>query len=112
MRHTPVLLTALFAFLVFAVSPARAETAEHKISLKNHVFNPAEITIKADEKVKLIVTNEDKETAEFESHDLHREKVIPAGATASITVGPLKAGEYKFVDEFHEETAKGVIIVK
>jgi len=27
-------------------------------------------------------------------------------------VGPLKAGEYQFVGEFNEKTAKGVIVAK
>jgi hypothetical protein len=29
-----------------------------------------------------------------------------------VFVGPLKPGEYKFVGEFNEKTAKGVIVAK
>jgi hypothetical protein len=40
------------------------------------------------------------------------EKVIPGNSKATIYVGPLKAGEYKFVGEFNDKTAKGVIVAK
>ncbi len=56
--------------------------------------------------------NQDKTPEEFESGDLKREKVVKAGQEIRITVGPLKAGEYKFVGEYHEDTAKGVLVAK
>ena len=31
---------------------------------------------------------------------------------AAILIGPLKAGRYEFVGEFHEATAKGVVIAE
>jgi len=63
-------------------------------------------------KVKLIVENKDSTPEEFESKQLNREKVIPGKTTATIFIGPLKPGEYKFVGEFNEKTAKGVIVAK
>jgi hypothetical protein len=59
-----------------------------------------------------VVENRDSTPEEFESHSLKREKVIPGKSSATILIGPLKAGEYKFVGEFHEATAKGVIVAK
>ena len=38
--------------------------------------------------------------------------VIPGKSKATIFVGPLKAGEYTFVGEFNEKTAKGVIVAR
>ena len=66
----------------------------------------------AGKKVKLIVKNEDATPEEFESKKLKREKVIPGKSQATIFVGPLKAGEYPFVGEFHEDTASGKLLVK
>ena len=63
-------------------------------------------------KVRLLVKNLDATPEEFESHDLKREKVIPGKSEATIIIGPLKPGTYKFVGEFHESTAKGSIIAK
>ncbi|MCM8598918.1 MAG: cupredoxin domain-containing protein, partial [Candidatus Accumulibacter sp.] len=33
-------------------------------------------------------------------------------ASATIVIGPLKPGSYPFYGEFHEATAKGVIIAE
>lgn len=85
---------------------------EVEILIKNHRFEPAEISIPAGTKVKLKVVNSDATPEEFESYKLHREKIIPGNSSAVIFVGPLDAGEYEFFGEFHEDTAKGKLIVK
>ena len=96
----------------FSASPAMAELPVFEIIIKDHKFQPAEVTIPADTKVKLLVKNQDATPEEFESHDFNREKVIKGGAEAPILVGPLKAGTYKFFGEFNPETAQGVLIAK
>lgn len=103
---TPAILSACFVF----AAPALAE--DYVLTIKDHKFTPDTLTIPAETKVKLTVKNQDKTPAEFESHDFKREKVIAGGTEASFTVGPFKAGEYHFFDEFHEDTAKGKIIAK
>lgn len=102
----------LFAPLLLAtVFPVMAlDTID--VSIKDHKFNPAEITIPAGVKVKLKVKNEDATAEEFESHSLHREKIIAGTSSAVIFVGPLKPGSYEFFGEFHPKTAKGRIIAK
>ncbi len=105
----------LFAFLTLsAVSSgaADAKIEEFNLVIKDHVFTPSELIIPADKKVKIIVDNQDATPEEFESHDLHREKIIPGGKKGIILVGPLKPGEYKFFGEFNEKTAQGVIKVQ
>ena len=47
---------------------------------------------------------------EFESHSLHREKIIPGGAERSISIGPLEPGSYEFFGEFNPRTAQGRVI--
>lgn len=96
----------------FSASPAMAELPVFEIIIKDHKFQPAEVTIPADTKVKLLVKNQDPTPEEFESHDFNREKVIKGGAEAPILVGPLKPGAYKFFGEFNPETAQGVLVVK
>ena len=85
---------------------------EFKLVIENHKFTPETLTVPVGVKIKLVVENKDATPEEFESHALNREKVIPGKSTATIFVGPLKAGEYKFVGEFNEKTAKGVIVAK
>jgi plastocyanin domain-containing protein len=85
---------------------------EFNVAIEGHKFSPDRIEVPAGQKVKLIVDNKDATPEEFESPTLKIEKVIPGKSKATILVGPLKAGEYKFVGEFNEKTAKGVIVAK
>lgn len=104
-----LLASALFAVSAVAVA---AETPQIELIIKDHKFHPAEITIPANTKVKLLVKNQDPTPEEFESHSLNREKVIPGNSQAVIFVGPLPAGEHKFFGEFNEATAQGKLIIK
>lgn len=108
------LLRCVALTLAMAVIPvgASAQQNEFTIVIKNHRFEPAEVTVPAGKKVKLIVHNQDPTPEEFESHSLKREKIINGGAKATIMIGPLKPGTYEFFGEFHESTAKGKIIAK
>lgn len=82
------------------------------LTIKDHKFQPEELQVPAGKKIKLVVKNLDPTPEEFESHDLKREKVIPANSEATLAIGPLKPGVYKFVGEFNEKTAKGRIVAK
>ena len=106
---------ALFvaAALASTALPACAGEIETvNLTISQHRFQPAEITIRANTKVKLLIENRDSTAEEFESHSLNREKVIPGNKTASVFIGPLDPGKYEFFGEFHASTAKGVVIVK
>ena len=98
--------------LMFSAAALAGETPEYVLTIKNHQFQPAEITVPAGVKVKLLVDNQDATPEEFESHELNREKVIPGNSQAKIFVGPLEPGVYPFFGEFHEATAQGKILVK
>jgi hypothetical protein len=89
-----------------------AEPVEVLLVIKNHRFEPAEIKVAANQRIKLIVHNQDKTPEEFESHKLNREKVIPGGAKATIFIGPLKPGRYEFFGEYNEATATGLVIAE
>jgi Cupredoxin-like domain len=104
--------TSLLATLLVAVTPVFADDPSFDITIKEHRFTPSEITIPKDTKVWLVVINQDATAEEFESHSLHREKVIPGNSRAVIRIGPLAPGSYEFVGEFHEDTARGTLIVK
>ena len=104
-------LAAALALLVTSAAFA-ADEPQFNLAIENHKFSPDRLEIPAGTKVKLIVDNKDATPEEFESQALKIEKVIPGKSKATIFVGPLKAGEYKFVGEFNEKTAKGVIVAK
>ncbi len=89
-----------------------APIKEYSVTIRNHRFVPAEITIPAKTKVKLIVVNEDATPEEFESHELNREKIVAGNGRITVFIGPLKPGRYPFFGEFNPKTAQGAIIVK
>jgi plastocyanin len=105
-------LLPLAVFLLLGTTPALAADDEFKLAIENHKFDPAEITVPAGKKIKLVVENRDATPEEFESDELHREKVIAGKSTATIFIGPLKPGKYSFVGEYNKATAKGVIVAK
>jgi len=107
-------VSRLAAALLFAIPfvALAADEPEFSLTIENHKFAPDRLEVPAGKKVKLLVENKDATPEEFESSQLKIEKVIPGKAKATIFVGPLKAGEYKFVGEFNEKTAKGVIVAK
>ena len=102
------------ALLSFAAASAFAADEEFTLTIKDHTFDPKEITLPAGKKIKLLVVNKDATPEEFESKSLGREKVIPGKSTGTVNLGPLKPGSYSFVEEYHEKEAgaQGTIIVK
>ena len=108
-RWFPALIIAAAA--VFGTG-ARAQDVSFSLTIKDHRFEPTELQVPAGKKFKLLVKNLDATPEEFDSSDLRREKVIPGKSEATILIGPLKPGTYKFIGEFHEATAKGALIAK
>lgn len=111
MKYKYMIINIFSLWMLMTAIPASAsETIQ--LSIKDHMFTPAEIIIPVQTKVKLVIKNHDATPEEFESKSLHREKVIPGGAERTIFIGPLDAGTYEFFGEFNPKLAKGRVIVK
>ncbi|HVO90341.1 MAG TPA: cupredoxin domain-containing protein [Casimicrobiaceae bacterium] len=107
------LVAALSVSAALVALPVLAEDMpSFTLSAKNGRFEPTVIEVPAGKKFKLEVSNEGKSAIEFESKDLRQEKVVPPGKKATLTINALKAGEYKFFDEYHEATAQGKVVAK
>ena len=104
-----LVLASLFVFAFAA--PALADDPAVAITLKDHQFFPAEVSVPAGVKVKLLIKNEQQVNAEFESNSLHREKMVNAGGEITVFVGPLDPGSYEFFDDFNSAT-RGHLVVK
>lgn len=105
-----LLLLVLLA-LVSCVAAA-ADMPELTLRIKDHKFIPAEMTVPANLKFKLIVVNEDPTPEEFESHELNREKVVTGNSKITVFIGPLKPGRYPYFGDFHQQTAQGVLLAR
>jgi plastocyanin len=92
-------------------TPALADDPSFAISLKNNQFVPSEVSIPAGSKVKLVVRNDNQTPSEFESTQLHREKLVAPGQEITVFVGPLDPGSYEFFDDLHPQT-RGHLVVK
>jgi len=98
--------------LWLAAGTAYAEEAEFKLTLRDHKFEPSELTVPAGAKIKLLIDNQDSTPEEFESYELNREKIVPGKGTVVIYVGALKDGRYPFFGDFNKQTAQGVLVAK
>lgn len=112
MRLYPTSLTALSLLLLALGRPARSEDPTFTLTLKDHRFTPAELTVPANVRLRLSITNQDQTPAEFESDDFKAEKVLPPGREVAFSIGPLKPGTYEFHDEYNEAASKSRLIVK
>ncbi len=101
----------IYLALALPVAAFAADT-DYTLTIKDHRFQPAELTVPAGKKIKLMIENRDPSPEEFESHQLNREKVIAGNGSATIYIGPLDPGRYPYFGEFNQATAQGVIIAK
>jgi heme/copper-type cytochrome/quinol oxidase subunit 2 len=93
--------------------PVAARADEPQVlEFRQHRFYPDHITVPAGQRVKIEVRNTDDTADEFESTDLNREKLVAPGGKATVFLGPLDPGSYKFFGDFHRDTAQGVIEAK
>ena len=107
------LLKTLVLVAALAAGPAFGQDAAVlKLTARDGKFEPAVLEVPAGKRFRLEVSNENKKAIEFESKDLKQEKVIPPGGKATVNIGPLKAGEYAYFDEFQQETGRGKLVAK
>ena len=86
------------------------DTVTLSVTLKDHKFDPPEIHAPAGKAIEFHVKNLNDIVSEFESKDLHFEKIVPVGSEAVVHVRPQQPGKYNFYDDFHHET-QGYLIV-
>jgi heme/copper-type cytochrome/quinol oxidase subunit 2 len=104
----------LSLFFLVSFVPASLADGEQTVqtAIKHQKFVPDEIHVKADQPVKLQVTNEDSIPVEFESSDLNKEKMIPPGKTIDIHLRGLPPGVYEFFSDFGPKDLRGKMIVE
>lgn len=89
-----------------------AEVAAFEIVARDGCLYPERLEVPAGVKLKLTLRNEGKTPVEIENLELRVEKVLAPDAAASITIQPLRPGSYSFIDEFHAETGKMLLVAK
>lgn len=107
----PLALLLLAAALALPFPAGAQLPADFTLAIKDHHFEPAELDVPAGVKFTVTVKNLNATAAEFESGDLHREKVVVGGASITVYLGPLSPGSYEFFNDLDPE-ARGHIVVK
>ena len=107
-------IAAPLLLAVVLIAGSHAANADDVVSLsvtiKDHKFDPAEVHAPAGQAIEFHVKNLNDIVSEFESSDLHFEKIVPVGSEAVVHVRALQPGKYNFYDDFHHQT-QGYLIV-
>jgi uncharacterized cupredoxin-like copper-binding protein len=100
------------ALLALSTALYASDLLTFQLELNDGKLSPARIEVPAGQKIKIEVHNTGKTPAEFESVQLRKEKVLAPGASSFVVIAPMQPGEYKFFDDFHMNTAQGIIVAK
>lgn len=101
------------AVLAAPLAPARAEDAPtFHIEFADGKFEPLRLEVPANRTFEIQLVNKGQGPAEFESKQLHKEKVLAPGSTTTMVIRNLDPGEYDFFDDFHPETPPAVLVAK
>jgi Cupredoxin-like domain len=105
----------MLAAAVLALSAAATRAQDmpvFAIEFKDGVITPLRLEVPAKRAFKIELHNTGNTPAEFESIELHREKVLAPQSTSFIVFRTLDPGEYKFFDDFHPDAPQAVLVAK
>ncbi|MFO1436170.1 MAG: cupredoxin domain-containing protein [Gammaproteobacteria bacterium] len=102
----------MLATLLASQSARCEEMPRFRIEMKDGAITPLSLEVPANTTFKLELHNVGSTPVEFESLELHKEKVIAAGVTTFLVFRRLAPGEYKFFDDFHLDAPSALLIAK
>jgi hypothetical protein len=108
------LIAGLFVMTTTVVAAAAAggQDGVTEIRFDYHHFAPQTLTVPTGQPLMIKVVNSSKETIEFESFKLNREKAVEPGETITVRLPALSPGSYDFYDDFHQDVPQGSIVAK
>jgi heme/copper-type cytochrome/quinol oxidase subunit 2 len=109
-KTTAAAIASLAILAVFAAPSAFAADDSSQLRFAAGAVEPASLTLPANTPVKLRLTNAGDAAVEFESFELHRERVVQPGQTITVYIPALPPGTYPFVDDFSHGAVKGEIV--
>jgi hypothetical protein len=108
----PVLTMLSSLAFVATAAGVQAEQLPTRVTLtlKDHKFTPAVLTVAAAQSIRIELINRDSTAEELDSEDLHLEKDVAPHGKVIVQIGPLKPGTYSFMGELHADSAQGKVI--
>ncbi len=111
MRSRIAAMATVLGAVLLATGALAQQPVHVSVSVKNHRFEPAEVSAPANVPIVLTVKNLDPTPMEFESVSLRAEKVVTGNGSGIVRLRPLAPGRYNFFDDFHQ-SANGVLVVR
>ena len=106
-------LVAAVAAAVAAAAGARADDMPvFRLEFRDGAIAPLRVAVPAERPFKLVLDNVGASPVEFESRDLHKEKVLAPGTSSFMVIRRLAAGEYIFFDDFHLDAPQAVLVAE
>jgi Cupredoxin-like domain len=96
---------------VFAPAGA-ADMPVFTIEFKDGTITPLRLEVPAGRPFKIELHNTGNTPAEFESSELHLEKVLAGQSSSFLVIRRLDPGEYKFFDDFRLDAPPAVLVAK
>ena len=100
------------AFAAFRADTRADDPFPLGLTLKVHVFDPAELKARAGRDIAITLKNEDESFQGFDSDARRTDKIVTAKGKVTIKFEPLATVRYPFRGEFHDATAQGVLVVE
>jgi hypothetical protein len=105
------LISALAAVATIALAgPCFADNLTPSVQFQGGRFEPSRVVVPANKPFKVRVTNAAHSAIEFESFELHRERVVRPGESITVYMPPLSPGAYQFFDDFNHSVPQGQIV--
>jgi hypothetical protein len=96
-----------------AAAPAGAEELPtFRITFTDRTIEPPVLEVPAGTAFKLEIHNDSKMAAEFESDQMHKEKILGIGVRSFVVIRDLEPGEYTFFNDFKPDIAPGRLIAR
>jgi hypothetical protein len=102
----------LWLGLVWGTEVRAQEVPAFEVVARDGRLFPARLEVPVGQRIKLVVRNEGKSPIEFENLAMRVEKVLAPGGTSFVVLPKLKPGEYEFIDEFHLDTGRMLVIAR
>lgn len=103
------------AIVVAIASPAPGladEDPTFRVTFRGGAIEPKRLEVPANTRFRIEIVNEDDTPAEFESVELHKEKVLAPKSETVMVIRTLDPGEYNFFDDFHPGAPAAVLVAK
>jgi len=116
LRYRKMVVDLFFIMILIGANVFGRAAAEEmpvfSIQFNDGTIAPLRLEVPAGQPFKIELHNTGKTPAEFESTELHLEKVLAAQSSSFIVIRRLGPGEHKFFDDFHPGTPQAVLVAK